>query len=207
MRHPSASTSRRSSRTTRAPAIDLLLGDLRQLPFADGTFDKAWSLDVLEHLSPEALRGMLTEAARVLKPGGALFVYTHVRKNAPIAAGLNWINALARRLERWDLIDLRQERLRKSDHLNPLRDVPHLEAVVARGRVPHREDPLLHADRRRLRREHPDADGRARAGAACGERAQVERRAAEGDARERPDDARRKRTLPRSAKRAARRKR
>ena len=110
--------------------IDLLLADLRQLPFADGTFDKAWSLDVLEHLSPEALAGMLAEAARVLKPGGALFVYTHVRKNAPIAAGLRWINRLAKRLERWDLIDLRQERLRKSDHLNPLQDVPHLDRVV-----------------------------------------------------------------------------
>jgi SAM-dependent methyltransferase len=113
--------------------IELLLGDLRRLPFADGTFDKAWSLDVLEHLSPEALAAMLAEAARVLKPGGSFFVYTHVRKNAPIAAGLKWINALARRLERMDLIDLRQERLRKSDHLNPLRDVPHLEEVVRRA--------------------------------------------------------------------------
>ena len=65
--------------------VDLLIGDLRKLPFADGTFTKAFSLDVLEHLSPEALRGMLAEAARVLAPGGALFVYTHVRKNAPIA--------------------------------------------------------------------------------------------------------------------------
>ena len=110
--------------------IDLLLGDLRRLPFADATFDKAWSLDVLEHLSPDALAAMLKETARVLKPGGSLFVYTHVRKNAPIAAGLKWINALARRLEKMDLIDLRQERLRKSDHLNPLRDVPHLEEVV-----------------------------------------------------------------------------
>ena len=111
--------------------VDLLLGDLRKLPFADNTFDKAWSLDVLEHLSPDALAGMLAEAARILKPGGSLFVYTHVRKNAPIAAGLKWINALARQLERVGLIDLRQERLRKSDHLNPLRDVPHLEQVVA----------------------------------------------------------------------------
>jgi SAM-dependent methyltransferase len=111
--------------------MDLMLGDLRKLPFADNTFDKAWSLDVLEHLSPDALQGMLAEANRILKPGGALFVYTHVRKNAPIAAGLKWINALARRLERWDLIDLRQERLRKSDHLNPLRDVPHLESAAA----------------------------------------------------------------------------
>ena len=73
---------------------------------------------------------MLGEANRVLAPGGALFVYTHVRQNAPIAAGLRWINALARRLERAGLIDMRQERLRKSDHLNPLRDIPELEQVA-----------------------------------------------------------------------------
>jgi SAM-dependent methyltransferase len=112
-------------------SIDLLIGDLRRLPFADGTFTKAFSLDVLEHLSPEALREMLAEASRVLAPGGELFVYTHVRKNAPIAAGLRWINALGRRLEAWGLIDARQERLRKSDHLNPLRDIPELEQVVS----------------------------------------------------------------------------
>jgi SAM-dependent methyltransferase len=111
--------------------VDLLLGDLRRLPFADATFTKAYSLDVLEHLSPEALRGMLTEAARVIAPGGELFVYTHVRKNARIAVGLRWINALARRLERLGLIDMRQERLRKSDHLNPLADIPELRRVAA----------------------------------------------------------------------------
>jgi len=111
-------------------AVPLLLGDLRRLPFADGTFSKAWSLDVLEHLSPDALRAMLKEANRVLGAGGALFVYTHVRKNAPIAAGLRWINRLAGALERAGLIDMRQERLRKSDHVNPLVDVPDLERVA-----------------------------------------------------------------------------
>jgi SAM-dependent methyltransferase len=111
--------------------VDLLLGDLRRLPFGDATFTKAYSLDVLEHLSPDALRAMLTEAARVLTPGGQLFVYTHVRKNARIAAGLKWINALARRLDRAGIIDLRQERLRKSDHLNPLADIPELRRVAA----------------------------------------------------------------------------
>ena len=110
--------------------VDLLIGDLRRLPFGDGVFTKAFSLDVLEHLWPEALRGMLAEANRVLAPGGSLFVYTHVRKNAPIAAGLRWINALARQFERIGLIDMRQERLRKSDHLNPLRDIPELEQVA-----------------------------------------------------------------------------
>jgi len=112
---------------------DLALGDLRRLPFADGAFTKGYALDVLEHLSPEALDGMLAEAARVLAPGGVLFVYSHVRKNAPIAKGLRAINALARGLERAGLIDMTQERLRKSDHVNPLHDVPHLEAVVDRA--------------------------------------------------------------------------
>ena len=111
-------------------AVDLLLGDLRRLPFGDGAFTRAYSLDVLEHLSPDALRAMLAEANRVLQPGGRLFVYTHVRKNAPIAAGLRWINTAARSLERIGLIDTRQERLRKSDHLNPVRDIPELEQVV-----------------------------------------------------------------------------
>jgi SAM-dependent methyltransferase len=110
--------------------VDLAIGDLRQLPFADHTFTRAFSLDVLEHLSPDALRAMLREANRVLAPGGMLFVYTHVRKNAPIAAGLRGINALARQLEKIGLIDMRQERLRKSDHLNPLRDIPELEQVA-----------------------------------------------------------------------------
>jgi SAM-dependent methyltransferase len=110
--------------------IDLLLGDLRRLPFADGTFTKAYSLDVLEHLSPEALAGMLKEAARVIRPGGHLFVYSHVRKNARIAKGLRWINATAERLDAMGLVDLRQEHLRKSDHLNPLRDIPELRQVA-----------------------------------------------------------------------------
>lgn len=110
--------------------VDLLIGDLRRLPFGDGAFTKAFSLDVLEHLSPEALRAMLAEASRVLAPGGGLFVYTHVRRNARIAIGLRWINALARQLDRIGLVDLRQEHLRKSDHLNPLRDIPELEQVA-----------------------------------------------------------------------------
>jgi SAM-dependent methyltransferase len=111
--------------------VPLLLGDLRRLPFADAMFNRAFSLDVLEHLSPSALRGMLAEANRILEPGGTLFVYTHVRQNAPIAAGLRWINQAARMLERAGLVDIRQERLRKSDHLNPLADIPELERVVS----------------------------------------------------------------------------
>ena len=111
--------------------VDLLLGDLRRLPFPDATFTKAWSLDVLEHLSPESLRDMLREANRVLAPGGALFVYTHVRKNGWLAGGTRAINRFARFLERRGWLDLTQERLRKSDHVNPLADHEDLARVVA----------------------------------------------------------------------------
>ena len=110
---------------------DLVLGDLRRLPLRSGAFGKAWSLDVLEHLSRPALVGMLAEANRVLAPGGALFVYTHVRKNGWIAHGLRAVNRVAGWCERAGLIDLRQERLRKSDHLNPIADHDDLRRVAA----------------------------------------------------------------------------
>src|SRR5439155_1128173 len=53
---------------------DLVLGDLRRLPLKDGAFAKAWSVDVLEHLSPQALRDVLREANRVLTAHGTLFL-------------------------------------------------------------------------------------------------------------------------------------
>jgi SAM-dependent methyltransferase len=109
---------------------DLVLGDLRRLPFADGTFAKGYALDVVEHLSKDGLASVLAEIARVMKPGGRLFIYSHVRKNSWLAGGLKGINAMARALERVGLVDLTQERLRKSDHLNPLADIPDLEATV-----------------------------------------------------------------------------
>ena len=110
---------------------DLLLGDLRKLPLADGAFTKAWSLDVLEHLSPQALHDMLSEANRVLADNGSLFVYTHVRKNGPLAKGVRFVNRLADGLDRIGWLDLRTERLRKSDHLNPVADHDELRRVAA----------------------------------------------------------------------------
>ena len=59
--------------------------------------------------------------------------YSHVRKNSWLAGGLKGVNALARGLERVGLVDLRQERLRKSDHLNPLADIPDLERTVGQA--------------------------------------------------------------------------
>jgi len=111
--------------------IDLVIGDLRRLPFGDATFTKAFSLDVAEHLSRESLAQVLSEAQRVLTPGGALFLYTHVRRNSPLAGGLRLVNTIARGFDRVGLISLDQEHLRKSDHLNPLADIPDFNRVAA----------------------------------------------------------------------------
>jgi SAM-dependent methyltransferase len=111
-------------------SLGLIVGDLRRLPLRTGAFTKAWSLDVLEHLTPADVRAMLREAHRVLQDDGALFVYTHVRQNGWIAGGTRLVNRFARWCERAGLIDLRQERLRKSDHLNPIANHDELRRIV-----------------------------------------------------------------------------
>ena len=111
--------------------VDLVVGELRRLPFADGTLTKAYTIDVLEHLSPEGLEMTLREVSRVLVPGGSLFVYTHVRQRSRLALVLRAIAGLASAIERRGLSDLTLEKLRKTDHLNPLMSRRHLDEVAA----------------------------------------------------------------------------
>ena len=112
-------------------SVDLVVGELRMLPFADGSVTKAYTIDVLEHLSPEGLQATLAEIARVLQPGGALFVYTHVRQRSALAPLLGLVARMALALERAGLADLTIEKLRKTDHLNPLMSRAHLDEVAA----------------------------------------------------------------------------
>jgi ubiquinone/menaquinone biosynthesis C-methylase UbiE len=54
----------------------VLLADARSLPVTDDSADAATMLDVVEHLTPEELEAALAEAARILKPGGRLYIHT-----------------------------------------------------------------------------------------------------------------------------------
>ena len=49
-------------------------GSLAALPYSDGAFDRALCLDVLEHLPFDEQGRALSELARVIAPGGELFV-------------------------------------------------------------------------------------------------------------------------------------
>ena len=111
--------------------VDLVVGELRRLPFADGSVTKAYTIDVLEHLSTEGLNATLGEIARVLQPGGALFVYTHLRQRSVFAPVLGLVARISLALERAGLADLTIEKLRKTDHLNPLMGRAHLNEVAA----------------------------------------------------------------------------
>ena len=57
-----------------AAAIDLRVGDARQLPFEDGAFDAAYSSFTLELFPAEDIPVVLAEVRRVLRPGGRLAV-------------------------------------------------------------------------------------------------------------------------------------
>lgn len=65
---------RRHVDAARASGLEATLGDARDLPFASETFGVALLLGPLYHLSSASDRLLaLTEAARVIKPGGVLF--------------------------------------------------------------------------------------------------------------------------------------
>ena len=72
---------------TRRRGVDARVGDVQQLPFADGEFDVAVANHMLYH-APDIDRA-LAELARVLRPGGRL------------VASTNGVRSLA---EMWDLI-------------------------------------------------------------------------------------------------------
>jgi SAM-dependent methyltransferase len=55
------------------PELDIRLGDVRHLDFDDGAFVGYWSLGVIEHFW-DGYQDLGLEVARVLRPGGYLFV-------------------------------------------------------------------------------------------------------------------------------------
>lgn len=60
-----------------APVVELLLADVGDLPFEDGTFDSVVATYVLCCVPDLPLA--LTEIVRVLRPGGQLLLADHVR--------------------------------------------------------------------------------------------------------------------------------
>lgn len=55
---------------------EVLLADSRRVPLPDAGADLVTLLDVVEHLTDDELAASLSEARRILRPGGRLFIHT-----------------------------------------------------------------------------------------------------------------------------------
>lgn len=64
------------------PTAELHAAPLDRIPFGDGEFDLAVSLDVLQHVPEGLVDASLKELRRVLRPGGALLVRTNGDRQA-----------------------------------------------------------------------------------------------------------------------------
>ncbi|MEM4409598.1 MAG: class I SAM-dependent methyltransferase [Candidatus Caldarchaeum sp.] len=76
------------------PELDIRLGDVRYLPFADASFAGYWSLGVIEHFW-DGYEAIAAEMARVLRPEGYLFL------SFPYLSPLRKVKALSSLYPQW----------------------------------------------------------------------------------------------------------
>ncbi len=112
--------------------VEFVLGDSMELPFADRTFDHV-VLHLIVAVVPEPQR-CLSEAARVLKPGGTIILFDkflHPEQRAPLR---RLFNVITRRFAtRMDVVF--EEVLRAAPGLEVVSDVPMLGGGWFRGIV------------------------------------------------------------------------
>jgi SAM-dependent methyltransferase len=113
-------------------SVDLCRADARALPFEDGAFTSAMSIDVLEHLPLPDIEAYLREAQRVLEPGGRIFIFSNTREGSRLDFAVRGARRLSAWLGRRGLIDNSRDTLRKSDHVKALATYPELEATLWR---------------------------------------------------------------------------
>lgn len=101
-----------SVHAAQARGLDVLRGDARRLPFADGTFDLVLSTDAWEHVVEDDL--VAAEAWRVLRPGGRLLV--SVPSGMDLWSGHDLALGHHRRYERDELIALAEGAGFRVDH-------------------------------------------------------------------------------------------
>lgn len=113
-------------------SVDLVQGDARALPFADGVFAAAYSIDVLEHLDAAGLDATMAEARRVLRPGGRLFIFTNSREPSTFQPIIAAQRRLSTALRRRGIGDFAADDLRKGDHVKAMATFEDFVLLAAR---------------------------------------------------------------------------
>ena len=114
-------------------SIELTQADSRNLPFADNVFDKAFSLDVLEHFPLDVIDEYLAEQARVLKPGGRFLAMSNTSEPSTLQPLVNISRWIGRQFVKAGVYDFEREKLRKSDHIKALRNWQDVLAAFERA--------------------------------------------------------------------------
>jgi SAM-dependent methyltransferase len=113
--------------------VALAQADSRRLPFGEAAFDKALSVDVLEHFPLDVIDSYLAEQARVLRPGGRFAAFSNTRERSRLQPLVD----LSRRLGRWfvrrGVYDFEREARRKSDHIKALETYEEVVAALERA--------------------------------------------------------------------------
>ncbi|MBA3469320.1 MAG: class I SAM-dependent methyltransferase [Herpetosiphonaceae bacterium] len=110
--------------------MTLAQADSRRLPFIDGAFDKALSVDVLEHFPRDVIHDYLTETARVLRPGGRIAIFSNTKEMSPIQPLINVSKRIGRFFVKRGVYDFDREARRKSDHIKALETWDDVEAAL-----------------------------------------------------------------------------
>lgn len=113
--------------------VALTQADARCLPFADGSFDKAFSIDVLEHFPLDVIDAYLKETARILRPGGQFLAFSNTRDPSSLQPLVNASRWLGRQFVRAGVYDFEREARRKSDHIKALATWEDVLAAMERA--------------------------------------------------------------------------
>ena len=99
-RHAAHQRQRRADADGASAAGALMRGDAQRLPFRDGSFDFAYSVNAVHHLpSPQAQAIALREIARVLRPGGVFLLHEINTRNPVFRLYVGYVYPLARQID------------------------------------------------------------------------------------------------------------
>lgn len=110
--------------------VDLVQGDARRLPFASESFDRAWSIDVFEHLTRADLDAVLQSLHSVLRPGGRLLIYSNTREPSPLGPVIDLWRRIGRWLRRRGWATPDRYARPKADHVKAIETYEDLVALI-----------------------------------------------------------------------------
>ncbi|GAC1642913.1 MAG: class I SAM-dependent methyltransferase [Herpetosiphon sp.] len=113
--------------------LALAQADSRRLPFATDVFDKAVSVDVLEHFPLDVIDDYLAETARVLRPGGRFAAFSNTRELSPLKPLIDLSKRLGQWFVRRGVYDFEREARRKSDHVKDLATFDDVVSAMERA--------------------------------------------------------------------------